>query len=482
MKSKIILAAAAIGAICFGAARASALIMTGEGNTPVTDAGWPEGTLALANLKTRAGWIEGPPFGGGQWTFFYRGNNAAFDEALTNFAAIQARTLELVIHEGPAPESQHFSDKRPADWTFTVWVPAHWHQLYNNPKSTFGAGSPNFRKPVDPPRLDVYAGPGGLDWSKVAVPSNVHVTDERAAGAAPGQVGGALIRVQAFDMANGKPIHGAKVIVASMSGGPQGVTSKPALRANGANDYVTVAESVTDDAGRAEVAKIPGGPHRVSIEAAGYGTRVLAYESFREHSFKTYSTDLSKAVAVRGRALDSDGNPIPGVKVRADNTVGIDGRGYTLPVTPQTTTDAAGGFMIEGLPAGYCQFWASADGYSYGDVTTVYEAPVDSVTLTLKRAGAINVRVNDKQGGALARFENNELMVFVEPKGGSKVGSWGGGATVKSDGTVEFRDVPAGEYRITSRPNPANTNKEYTKEQIVVVKPGTMTEVRIVYQ
>ena len=43
-----------------------ALIMTGKGE-PVTDAGWPAGALAVANLKSRLGWWEGPPFGGGEW-------------------------------------------------------------------------------------------------------------------------------------------------------------------------------------------------------------------------------------------------------------------------------------------------------------------------------------------------------------------------------------------------------------------------------
>ena len=44
---------------------AFALIMTGTGNEPVSDAGWPAGALAVANLKSRVGWWEGPPFGGG---------------------------------------------------------------------------------------------------------------------------------------------------------------------------------------------------------------------------------------------------------------------------------------------------------------------------------------------------------------------------------------------------------------------------------
>ena len=47
---------------------AFALITGGLGNDPVRDAGWPLGAVDVANLKTRVGWWEGPPFGGGPST------------------------------------------------------------------------------------------------------------------------------------------------------------------------------------------------------------------------------------------------------------------------------------------------------------------------------------------------------------------------------------------------------------------------------
>ena len=481
MNPKLLFATLLTGALTTVALPASALIMTGEGNTPVSDAGWPEGALALANLKTRAGWWEGPPFGGGEWHFLYRGDNTAFGQALTNFAAIRTRILELVIHDGPAPESPFLKDSKTVNWEFTVCVPESWHRLYNNPQSVFSSRSPNFRKPVDSPRLDVYVGNGGLDWSKVSVPTNVHVIDNRVsvAGSKPAA---SMIRVEAFDMANGKPVRGARVIVASMNQGPAGVTSKPALRANDQNAYPTIVEGTTDETGQAEITNIPNGPHQVYMKAQGYAVRVLSYEQFNERTYKTFSTELSKVATIRGLAVDGDGNPLAGVKVRADTLMGIDGRGYLLAAAPEAVTDAAGKFELDGLPTGYCQLWAQADGFSYGDVTSIYDVPATEVTLRLKRAGVIMVRVTDKQGKALSRYENNELLVSVEPKEGSKVGSWGGGATVKDDGSAEMKDVPPGEYRITSRPNPANSNKEYTKEQIVTVKPGTTTEVRIVYE
>ena len=90
--------------------------------------------------------------------------------------------------------------------------------------------------------------------------------------------------------------------------------------------------------------------------------------------------------------------------------------------------------------------------------------------------------MTDNEGHALSRYEGHEILVEVEPKGGSKVGSWGGSAKVKEDGTFEFNNVPPGEYRITSRPNPSNSNRQYVPEQIVTVAPGDPTQVKVIYE
>src|SRR5207244_10439357 len=50
---------------------AFALITGGWGNDAVRGAGWPLGALEVADLKTRVGFWEGPPFGGGQYQFLY---------------------------------------------------------------------------------------------------------------------------------------------------------------------------------------------------------------------------------------------------------------------------------------------------------------------------------------------------------------------------------------------------------------------------
>ena len=64
---------------------ASALIMVG-GKEPVSDHNWPAGSLDVANHKSRLIWYEGPPFGGGEYTFVYRGDTATLNELLARFA------------------------------------------------------------------------------------------------------------------------------------------------------------------------------------------------------------------------------------------------------------------------------------------------------------------------------------------------------------------------------------------------------------
>src|SRR2546430_16842013 len=111
---------------------ASALIMVGRGNAPVHDNHWPAGALEVANLKSRVGWWEGPPFGGGQHCFLYRGDTATFQTALDLFAKIKSPELKLAVHEGPQhnqflqePKDRKSDDR--VDWSFTVWNPQRWN-------------------------------------------------------------------------------------------------------------------------------------------------------------------------------------------------------------------------------------------------------------------------------------------------------------------------------------------------------------------
>jgi len=460
-------ALAVTGLVPLAPLSASALIMTGSGNQAVHDAGWPEGALAVANLESRIGWWEGPPFGGGEWHFLYQGNTEAFQEALAAFAAIRAPTLDLVVHDGPQEDGIL---KKEADWTFTVWVPANWHRLFNNPKSVFEADHPNFRQPVAPPRLEVYVGKG-VDWAKVKVPPGLSVRDERAT-ARTNAAGGAGLRADLYDMATGKPIAGAQVTVERIFDTVRGRPSAPEK----------AAEATSDATGRVEITKLPPGTYRLTVGADGYAPRALSYERYGERTFKQFAIELARTAAICGTVTDDNGKPIEGVKVSPSNVMAINGRGYTLPQLAEAVTDKDGAFALTDLPAGFTQFRIHHPVYYFSDLFTIHEVPGPNVVLRMIGAGSIHVSVTDNEGHALSRYEGNEILVEVEPKGGSRVGSRVGSAKVKDDGTFEFDKVPPGEYRIKSRPNPSNSNRQYAPEQIVTVAPGAPTKVKVIYE
>jgi 5-hydroxyisourate hydrolase-like protein (transthyretin family) len=456
----------------------SGLIMVGRGNDPVRDAGWPDGALDVANLKARIGWWEGPPFGGGEWQFLYRGNSELLNQTLAAFARIRASSLELVVHDGPH-ENTFLKDKdKPdsdarVDWTFTVWNPERWHLLYNNPKSFFMADHPNFRRPVDAPRLDVYLRDGGeIDWAKTKVPANIRVRDERAIASGIDTNSGTVVRADVFDMATGKPVRSARLIVARMVQGGQ----------NPQTDYEKIAEVTTDTAGRAQAEKIPAGTYRVSVTADGYASRLLGYHQFGERAFKQFNIDLAQATSVQGTVTDTKAQPLKGIKVRASNVMAIDGRGYNSTETREATTDDAGRFELTALPAGFTQLRAHAPGYYFGDVSSVYATPTTNIVLRMTPAGRIFIAVQDKHGNALGKYEGATILVNVEPKEGTRLGSWSGSAQVKPDGSFEFTEVPPGEYRVTSTPNPATSGKEYAPVQLITLAPGTNASVTIAYR
>ena len=168
--------------------RANALILSGTGSPTYTN-GWPEGAATVSSLKSCVGWWEGPPFGGGEWHMQFRGDTEKFMQALTNFAAIHAPELDLVVHDDPThgqflqldKQNQPDTDSR-VDWEFVVWNPESWNQLHNSTNAAMQRlfpDDPSLHKPVPAPRLDVYIGGGGVDWAKVTIPAGLHVRDQR---------------------------------------------------------------------------------------------------------------------------------------------------------------------------------------------------------------------------------------------------------------------------------------------------------------
>jgi hypothetical protein len=476
-----------------------ALIEIG-GPEPVHDAGWPDGAVDVANLPSRFAFWDGPPFGGGLSHFLYRGDTDDFNLALAAFAKVRAPALELVIHDGPDADALVKSEKDDGrvDWTFTVWVPASFHGLFNNPKSVFDADQPGFRKPVDPPRIDVYVGaapgtpgtpgapgtpagpaaPGAIDWAKVKVPEGVRVTDERIEAQKVQPVGGAMIRGAIYDMATGKTIAGANV---------------EAQKCDDKGQWHHGGTAQTDDAGAFQVEKLPAGRYRLVASGQGYAPRVLfQYVDLTAKTYKHVDGELCAEVRVAGAVTGPEGQPLAGVRVRADCALGIDGRGYIPPEVVQATTDEAGKFTLSGLPTGFAQFYCSADGLHQAEVFRIYDlaakgfiednqgdvrltARDQPVQLRMLATGAIHCQAVSPDGGPLS----GQVHVRVDDADNpNAIGTWGGSAQVNPDGAADFKDVPPGKYRLT-------TKGPYTNDpdaKVITVTAGHTAEVEIVHR
>ena len=270
-----------------------ALIMVG-GKDPVSDKGWPAGSVDVANHKSRMSYFEGPPFGGGEYTFQYRGDAAVFNDVLAKFAQIRAPDLLLVIHDGPgknniATQEEISKGKDRTDWCFTVWTPENFYRLYANSGAFISSSQPEFRAELSPPRLDVWTGEGAMDWTAVHVPAGLRVTDERASSHGYAPEDGSVITGAAYDMLTCKPVAAVEVVLEKYNQPKPG--AEPPAKA-----YTEVGTAVGDADGRFELKKIPAGNYRASLRCVGYATRSLGYLSVGGGAFKTYAVRMSPVV------------------------------------------------------------------------------------------------------------------------------------------------------------------------------------------
>ena len=428
----------------FASASVQALILTGEGNSPVSDPGWPAGALAVANLTNRVGWSEGPPFGGGQWTFYFRGAADTLRQALDAFVAIKADHLDVVLHDGVG-SSPFLKGDTTCDWSFEVWVPANWEPLYNNPQSFFGADQPNFRQPVAAPRLDLWLSPGRLDWKRVELPAHVMVRDERATSRGFRVGSGSVVIATVTDSADARPVPGARLAVTA-TGGNESKARK-------------VGDAAADASGRIQWTGLGEGTYCVVVEAEGYVARVVEYVHLGTNDYREYHVTLARPATLRGWVRDASGKPLSGVRVTARNILGSDGKGYPLPAAPETMSDSAGHFQLEGLPVGALQVNAYRQGYHHrwnpAELVQVPQAGAGDASeyvVHMEATGRVSIQVVGADGRPVQHLGLGEVQARIEAEGGAVVGSWGGSANVDTNGVWVFEDVPPGRYRVSGRP------------------------------
>lgn len=419
--------------LCLFAGPAEAIITGVRGNKPTTDRNWPQGTLSLANLKIRLGWWEGPPLGGGQFHFLYRGDTAKFADALKRFSEIQAPQRVLVIREGEHHSFWLKDEKDPkasrVDWEFTVCTPASWYQLYNDPRRHFLTNRPNYRRPLAPPKLEVYLS-GTIDWSKIEVPSNITVVDRRLSSVGLRADEGGAVRGVVYDMMTSKPIPEAKLTLA-----PRSKELKPLVLACNAR-------------GEFDARKVPAGVWGLSVSADGYAARSIGYEEIKRETLLVYDdVRLVRTGSVTGKVTDTEGQPFAGARIRVSDCIAADGHGYGLAQSPEATSQADGSFVIEEVPLGFCRLRCGLRGYYYDSPFTLHTVPTENLHFRMTQTGMLRVRVLATNGEPV----KGNHIVELEAKDG---GNWGGSANVNEQGERVFKGVPPGRYEVWAHPNP----------------------------
>ena len=445
------------------AAAAQALI-TGGGTEPTRDSNWRAGAVDVANLKSRLAWWEGPPFGGGEYQFLYRGNSEQCQQAIELMAKIRAPEVELYVHDGPHDSFWLKTDDKGkgaarVDWTFTTWDAQSWYRLYNNPNSVSGSEVGHFRKPLAPPRMDLYIGGGQVEWDKLRVSKGVTVIDQRASALGVDAKGGSVLSGSVYDMATSKPLVGAKVTV-----GRRGLFD---------DKTTTLAEVTTDDAGHFTVEKISDGNVVVTVAAAGFAARVVAYDQLNGRDARKYEVNLAPAQSVAGVVVDEAGKPVSGVDVTMWEPMGMDGLGYRLGQMPRAATDDQGRFELKGLPRGFCRLTVQATGYHAAWPTSCQPVPATDAVIRVSRTGTVRGKVVGPDGQP-----RPSAQAHIQDAAGAKVGTWGGSTNVKADGTFVFEDVPAGKYVISTDPFVPGIQRE-TGQKTITVEGGKTVEVEL---
>lgn len=435
---------------------AHAMIEVYVGGEPAHDPGWPDGALGLGNLDTRVGYWVGPPFGGGRTEFVYQGDTDAFADALAALAEINAPQVELVIHAGRNQVAMLKQNDEPIqpDWTFTVWHPAAWHRLFNDPTSHFAAEQPEYRQPVPAPRITVYlGGPGRIDLDRIHVPARVKVVDHRRVEGRPAVSG------TVYDMATGKPIAGASVRL--LSSIQRGVPSE-------------TLPATTDEAGRFAFEDGPFGSFRLIAAAPGHAPRAAPWSQMARGDAVVFdNVQLAESSDLTVRVVDTEGEPLEGVSVRVRTAIALNGRGYESPDPIAGKSDGDGRVTLAGLPHGHVLLASDSATHRQLDIQALHRVPSDQpVVLTLGRTGTIEGRLVDDGGNGVRGH------VQVSPPG-DPVGKWGGSMQTDADGGFRFDRVTPGQYYISSRPmlGPQHDRPDHAEQ--ITVTPGETTEVTV---
>ena len=438
-------------------AEAYALITGGEGNEPLHNPGWQPGAAEVFNVKARVAYWEGPPFGGGQYVGEYKGDAAAFNAVLVDFAKIEAQKRKLFVHDGIGNSfwlninNEEAKRKRAEmDWTFTAWVPENWKRFRHGAEAR-----PDEEGPF--PEIHLYPA-GRVKWEDVKVPEGIEVIDERLAAHGYAATDGTVLEGQINDIETKTGMVGhieLQLIKTPKTGG---------------YEYETILQTDSDAKGNWVLKSVPIGWYQVVASAEGYVTRTVTHERVEGGPrWVGVETVLAQPGPVSGIVVDADGKPLAGVSVRLDDPVADPDEDYSATQSQAVETDADGKFSSDQIPRGRTTIWIYKEGYCRPGLGLPVKTPASDVKLTMVKSAKIEVVVDFSKSKPPQGY-----LVEIEPEGGSVVGSWGGSGNIDAANTITFQNVPPGRYVLKGRPNPGSTNDE--TELVTIELLGGETE------
>lgn len=442
-----------------------ALIMGGDGNEPIHDPGWPTGAAKVFNTTSRIAYWEGPPFGGGQYHSECRGDTAAFQAVLNDFAKIDLPKKRIVLHDGVGQSfwlnMNREKDKKEAskiDWVFVVWQPKRLNQILGNPFLSRRMGNPDDLMIA---KIDVYTG-GSIRWNEITVPDEIDVVDKRLEAHGFKTTDGTVLEGKVTDVASGEPLR-AKMVIEQIE--PQ---------TKGGYEYTKLTEVESADDGHWILKNAPQAWCRLVLKADGYAPRVIGHLTIDDQpTWSEHNSSLAEAGKVSGRVVDQEGKPLADVDVRIDDLDTKKSTGYDVPGGDPVKTDREGRFVFEGVPVGSGKIWLHKPGYVRPGLGLKIEIPSANAKLVMVLAAKLHISVDFSESKRAGDY-----IVHCEPEGGQQIGKWSGDGNIGADNDITYESIPPGRYTVKGRPNPGSTNQE-TKPIPVELKGGETTEVTI---
>lgn len=243
----------------------------------------------------------------------------------------------------------------------------------------------------------------------------------------PGGEGQALIRLE-----QGASLAG---IVRAPSGAPVGGAEvHVAIRADGMDQRHALTSGAD---GRFAIDPVLAGAAVLEARAKGYAQSVPTEAILAPGEASQVELRLQEPLVLAGRAVDSDGEPVADVRVRA-------GRAGTRMKALETYTGPDGGFRVDAVDRG--PYWVS--GYKEGYAVATHEGvtmPVEDLTLRLAGFGGIRGRVVGDDTKPLGEFtvaiDSFRPVGVAAPKPGGT-----GTLMMPSDGRFELSPLAPGRY------------------------------------